>query len=157
MKKFLILLTLTLIFQVTREGCMNSVPKFTQEFNLTNLTLYLVKNGCKHVDIVIRQATLETGYFQSEICQDQHNYFGMKHPKIRLTTSIGEKRSHAVYTNWQKSALDYIIWQKYAPENREQYLKLLQLCYSQDPYYVWKLNRMKVKSDKGEIKIILKS
>lgn len=56
------------------------------------------------------QAALETGFFQSKIYCENHNYFGMKFPSKRITTAYKEFRGHACYYSYQSCIVDYFIW-----------------------------------------------
>ena len=61
----------------------------------------------------LAQSAFETGNWTSKIFIENHNLFGMKFPKIRETTAIGEKYGHAVYNSVQDSVRDYILYLKY--------------------------------------------
>jgi len=45
--------------------------------------------------LITAQAGFETGNFTSVIFKENNNLFGMKLPKVRKTTAIGENRGHA--------------------------------------------------------------
>ena len=62
--------------------------------------------------MIIAQAGFETGNFSSAIFLENKNLFGMKLPKIRKTTAIGEARGHAVYKSWEDSIKDYWLYSK---------------------------------------------
>jgi len=58
------------------------------------------------------QAAHETGNFTSKIFKENNNLFGMKHPAIRQTTSIGEKKGYASYTSIESSIEDMALYLK---------------------------------------------
>lgn len=91
----------------------------------------------KHKDIVLKQAKVETGNFRQWIFLENNNLFGMKYPKYRITTAIGENRGHAVYNTWQESVIDYAIYQStyLYRVNRKEYLQYLQANYAENPEY----------------------
>lgn len=64
--------------------------------------------------IIFAQAAHETGNFTSTIFKENNNLFGMKLPRIRPTTAIGENKGHAVYRNTLDSIKDFAIYFKVA-------------------------------------------
>lgn len=62
--------------------------------------------------MIVAQAGFETGNFTSAIFLENKNLFGMKLPKIRKTTAIGEARGHAVYKSYEDSIKDYWLYSK---------------------------------------------
>ena len=79
---------------------------FTPALLNSALELYV-----KYPKIALAQSKLETGYFTSDIWKENKNLFGMKHPKIRPTYSMGEARKSAVYNHWLYSVKDYRLMQ----------------------------------------------
>lgn len=109
------------------------------------LELYGIRNS----DIVYRQAILETGNFTSNIFLENNNLFGMKHPYIRRTTSLGRKRGHAKYSNWLDSVRDMKYFQEfYRPRiygmHKGDYYSFLNDVYATDQYYTIKLKQIDV-------------
>jgi flagellum-specific peptidoglycan hydrolase FlgJ len=123
---------------------INSIKN--SEFSLESLKklLYLYNISDNITEIMIKQSILETGYYSSPIFIENNNLFGMKHPRVRKTTSIGINKGHAVYQHWTDSVDDYLLWMKYY-ENRgilciddyEQFLE--RIGYAEDPLYLYKL------------------
>jgi len=97
------------------------------EFTEQRLEILLKEKGVSdsRIEIIMRQAILETFAFTSNIYNENNNLFGMKHPRVRDSYSKGINRGHAVYDNWVESVLDYIIWMDYFAD----------LGYCQDNYY----------------------
>lgn len=101
--------------------------------------------GIAYPDIVLAQAKIETGHFTSKIFRENHNLFGMKLPKQRETTAVGEQYNHARYTSWKQSVIDYKIWQDAVltkVKSKRAYLKYLSENYAQDKKYIHKLKQM---------------
>ena len=113
-------------------------------FSPKKLKSLLKKLNIKHIEIVYAQAVLETGNFTSTIFNKNSNLFGMKMAKTRPTTALKQELNHAYYNNWEESVIDYAFWQTTFARglNKEEYLKLLNECYAEDPNYVVKLKRI---------------
>ncbi len=112
------------------------------EFSYDRLREYLILRNVPNREIIVAQAMLETGLFMSSIFYENNNLFGMKLPKVRETTAIGENRGHAVYSDWVNSVDDYILWYKYVTRNKVyiDYLQFLSdIGYAEDPEYLIKL------------------
>ena len=115
------------------------------EFSEEKLDAYLREINIKFPNIVKAQATLETGYFKSEMFIVNHNLFGMKVAKLRPTTALGENLGHAFYDNWKQSVLDYAFYQAaYLRQIKTEgdYLTYLELNYAEDPQYINKIKKL---------------
>lgn len=55
-------------------------------------------------------SALETSYGLSLVYKENHNLFGMKLPKVRLSCAIGENRGHAKYSSDMASICDFFYW-----------------------------------------------
>lgn len=55
-------------------------------------------------------SALETSYGLSLVYKENHNLFGMKFPKVRLTCAIGENRGHSKYSSDMASICDFFYW-----------------------------------------------
>ncbi len=106
------------------------------------LSLYEVP----YADYIVKQAILETGNFTSTIFLESNNLLGMKHPRVRPTTSIGSNRGHAMYYHWSDSVDDYLLWLRYYKDrgyNTKDYFKFLkEVGYAEDPLYIYKLQNL---------------
>lgn len=104
---------------------------------------FMVEAGIEHPHIVLAQMKLESGNYTSKLALENNNYFGMKQPRRRLTTSLGEKNGYASYKSWVHSVLDYALWQKeYAKQLTEnQYLDSLSK-YAEDKKYILKIKKL---------------
>lgn len=99
--------------------------------------------GIEHPHIVLAQMKLESGNYTSKLALENNNYFGMKQPRKRATTSIREKNGYASYKSWVHSVLDYALWQKeYARSLTEvEYLDSLT-TYAEDSSYRSKVQQI---------------
>lgn len=97
---------------------------------------FMQQIGIEHPHIVLAQMKLESGNYTSKLALENNNYFGMKQPRKRATTSIGEENGYASYKSWVHSVLDYALWQKeYARSLTEvEYLDSLT-TYAEDSSY----------------------
>lgn len=116
------------------------------DFSLNLFEELLSLYDVPYADYIIRQAILETGNFTSTIFLESNNLLGMKHPRVRPTTSIGSNRGHAMYQHWTDSVEDYLLWLKYYKDrgyNTEDYFMFLrEVGYAEDPYYIYKLQNL---------------
>ena len=110
-------------------------------FTVEKFKKLLISLNVKYPDIVFAQAKIESGNFKSKIFRENHNLFGMKEAKQRAHTAIGTQYSHAIYSNWRQSVIDYTIYQScYLRKfNRSEYIDYLGRNYAQDKNYVTKV------------------
>lgn len=139
MKKLLFFILL-MMCSVTFAETTNS------DINYTSLYNEILEQQIEFPDIVFAQAILESGSFTSRVFKHNKNLFGMRLPKKRETTAIGQKYGYAVYDFWQDSVEDYGYYQKYLIKNkkmtRSQYLAYIDKRYSESTGYVKKLHRI---------------
>lgn len=105
----------------------------------------LVRLDVKFPDIVLAQTILESGNFSSKVAKQNNNLFGMRMPKVRETTAIGQRYGYARYYNWKDSVKDYKLWQeallkKYPNMTRGQYKSYINRIYSTGKNYISKIN-----------------
>jgi len=105
----------------------------------------LVRLDVKFPDIVLAQTILESGNFSSKVAKQNNNLFGMRMPKVRETTAIGQRYGYARYYNWKESVKDYKLWQeallkKYPNMTRGQYKSYINRIYSTGKNYISKIN-----------------
>jgi len=114
-------------------------------FSVENLKAEIVKQGIKYPNIVLAQATLESGHFGSDIFKENNNLFGMKKPSVRKTLATGENRGHATFKNWTDSVRDYKIFQDqngYSNLSVKEYMKKLENQYCPGCGYAKKIKEM---------------
>lgn len=101
---------------------------------------------CKieHPQIVLAQIKIESGNLTSGLTKKNNNFLGMKHPRQRPTTSLGEKNGFANFLTWKECIYDYMIWQsRYAKKlTTEEYYIHIGNVYAQDSNYVHKLKKI---------------
>lgn len=127
---------------------IKSVPDYViinDDFNEEKLISYLKSIRIKFPYIVLAQAKLETGNYNSFIFKNNNNLFGMRQPLVRVTISLGSKLGYATYNSWRESVLDYALYStRYIKDisSEEDYYKFLGDVYAEDPNYVSKLKCM---------------
>lgn len=112
---------------------------------LDSIEQYLRKYKVRHVDIVLAQVKLESGYLTSGLYKSNNNPFGMKRAGSRPTTSSGVKNGFAYYDSVEMAVLDYALMQAayYKNLNREQYLAKLDKVYcNEDSKYSSKIKKL---------------
>jgi uncharacterized FlgJ-related protein len=105
----------------------------------------IIKAGILYPEIAYAQAVLESGNFVSKVAKHNNNLFGMRMPKVRQTTAIGQRYGYARYYNWKDSVKDYKLWQeallkKYPSMTRSQYKSYIDRIYSTGKNYISKIN-----------------
>jgi flagellum-specific peptidoglycan hydrolase FlgJ len=105
----------------------------------------LLRHNVKFPDIVLAQAILESGNFTSRVTKHNNNLFGMRMPKVRQTTAVGQRYGYARYYNWKDSVKDYKLWQeallkRYPNMTRGQYKTYINRIYSTGKNYISKIN-----------------
>lgn len=97
----------------------------------------------QHADVVYAQIILESANLKSKLFKTNNNLIGMKHPKRRLTTSLGSKHGYAHYEDWYSCLEDYVLYQgsvlRDKTLSKAQYLAFLKKNYAKDPKYKQKL------------------
>jgi len=104
--------------------------------NWDNIDYWMDHFGIEHQEIVRQQIVLETGDFTSYLCREQNNLFGMRHPRVRETTSLGEQNYHAYYRHYIDSIKDYALWQQSQYKEGDYYSFLTAIGYAEHPKYV---------------------
>lgn len=85
--------------------------RINNDFSKEALAEELKRLNVKYPHIVMAQAMIESGHFQSNIFRSNHNLFGMKEARQRVTTAKGTNLNHAYYDNWKESVIDYAMFQ----------------------------------------------
>jgi flagellum-specific peptidoglycan hydrolase FlgJ len=100
-------------------------------------TVELVKNeilrlNIKYPEIVLAQSVLETGWFKSRRCLEDHNLFGFR-----------TKKGYKLYESWESSVFSYKTWQiKYYRGEEDYYEFLTNIGYFEDSTYNIKLKQL---------------
>lgn len=118
------------------------VPQPLVQITLKDVESLLKKYDIQYPEIVIAQIRLETGNLSSRLCKSNKNLFGMKYPKKRETTAIGEQFGHAQYKSYEDCISDYALWQKARYKGGDYYTFLKDIGYAQDELYINKLQQI---------------
>ena len=114
-------------------------------FSQVKLGQMLKNLNVRFPHIVMAQAIIESGHFQSNIFRTNHNLFGMKQARMRCTTAKGTNLAHAYYDNWKESVYDYAFFQSrylHDLKTEEQYLKYLERNYAEAKNYDLMIKRV---------------
>jgi len=107
-------------------------------FSQAKLVQMLKDLNVRFPHIVMAQAMIESGHFQSNIFRTNHNLFGMKQARMRCTTAKGTNLAHAYYDNWKESVYDYAFFQSrylHDLKTEAQYLEYLDRNYAEAKNY----------------------
>ena len=111
-----------------------------RELTWDNIRYWMDFYGVEHPDIAMGQIFLETGNLSSNICKNNQNLFGMRHPRVRETVSLGSVRGHAYYHDWIDSIKDYSLWQQNMYNGQGDYYSFLSsVGYAECKSYISKL------------------
>jgi flagellum-specific peptidoglycan hydrolase FlgJ len=113
--------------------------KQSDEFSKEKLVQMLKDLNVKQPHIVMAQSILETGHWKSQIFLENHNLFGMKEARQRITTAGGTQSNHAFYKHWRESVYDYAFYQSsYLRSLRSEadYYQYLGASYAEASNYV---------------------
>lgn len=109
-----------------------------EEFSRENFIKMLKELNIKFPHIVMAQAIIESGNFQSKIFRSNNNMFGMKQARMRCTTAQGTELNHAYYDTWKEAVYDYALFQSaYLRDlkTESQYLEYLNKNYAEASEY----------------------
>ena len=106
------------------------------EFSQINFIQYLMLKDVpeEYIPYILVQAQYESEHFKSSLFKRANNLVGMKFPIIRETTAInwtygdvGGKAKMSVYSKWQDSAKDYLLWlNMHKNKDKTDYIKFLE-------------------------------
>lgn len=135
MRKFAeILVSDTLFMSVTsdRRGIKAVLPDTIGLPKLTLINLYdeIIRNGIAHPKIVLMQAILETGWFQSSVCRTKQNLFGLTNPRTA---------DYYEFRHWTESVRAYYTKVQYRYKGGDYLTRLKKIGYAEDPGYISKL------------------
>jgi flagellum-specific peptidoglycan hydrolase FlgJ len=132
----------------------NTTVITTIPFSEAALIEQLNKCNIKYPHIVLAQAKLESSNFSSENFKKNNNLVGLRKARRRVTTSLSEKNTYAYYRDWVDCIYDICMWQSSFANNassEEEYFRILQEKYAEDPQYV---NKLKNIIEKGKLRAI---
>lgn len=122
---------------------INEIEK--DAFSQEALVEELKRLNIRFPHIVLAQAMIESGHFQSNIFMANNNLFGMKQARQRCTTAKGTNLNHAYYDNWKESVMDYALFQSAylrKLKTEAQYLEYLDRNYAEAQDYDSAVKRM---------------
>jgi len=100
------------------------------------LVSYLLHKKIHHPEVayaIIRQES----NMCSNLFKTNNNLFGMRHPRVRPTKSLGSKKGFAHFEKWQHSVLDYKLYLEFVGGHkmtRAQYLLHIDRSYAHAGY-----------------------
>ena len=118
------------------EDTLKQIDEDTNEFSIINFVRYLDEINMPHPEVAFAIAKQESG-FCSKLFITNNNLFGMRHPRVRETTSLGKKNNFAYYSDWKSSVYDYYLYVTYANghnKTRNQYLRYIDNVYASSGY-----------------------
>lgn len=108
----------------------------SSKLNRELLVSYILDKNIAHPEIayaIVRQ--------ESNMCSDlfkaNNNLFGMKHPGVRPTKSLGRKNGFAHFEKWQHSVDDYKLYLEFCNGHnitKQSYLRHLDRNYAHHGY-----------------------
>lgn len=101
----------------------DSLPELT----IPNLYEEIKRNGILYPKVVLAQAILETGWFRSSLCREQHNLFGLTNPRTG---------KYYEFDHWTESVRAYYTKVQYKYKGGNYLLWLRDIGYAEDPGYV---------------------
>ena len=101
---------------------------------------YILKSDIKHPEIVLKQAILETGWFQSKHLMRRNNLFAFRSTK-----------KYMWFKTWQACIEYYKRWQNdnYTNPKENYYTFLLRIRYARHPDYIKTLKQISLKRSEG--------
>ena len=102
--------------------------------NVNNVEMVINQSALSNKEIVLKQAILETGWFNSYSCRVRNNLFGLTKPS----------GGYFVFNHWSESVKGYLTMIQYRLRKGEEYYKFLQrIGYARDTNYISKLKMIK--------------
>lgn len=128
--------TVTTMLNEQKESHEICVKWKTDHFKLTEENLFneLVAQGVDYPEIVLAQAILETGNFQSYSCKTRNNLFGLKR----------KDGTYIIFDHWTDAVHAYKKYiQKYKEIPTDYYEFLNNLGYAEDSVYVERVKQIR--------------
>lgn len=130
---------------IVPEESRTLILKENNSFSEDKLCSFVNSLNMKFPHIVLAQAKIESGHYNSLVFKANNNLFGMKCASLRPTTHKGSNLGHAVYENWKSSVMDYALYQAAYLKNiktEEEYYLYLGNNYAEDVNYVKKVKQI---------------
>jgi len=100
------------------------------------LVSYILEKNIHHPEIAYAIVRQESNMC-SNLFKTNNNLFGMRHPRVRPTKSLGSKKGFAHFEKWQHSVLDYKLYLEFVGGHkmtRAQYLLHIDRSYAHAGY-----------------------
>jgi hypothetical protein len=100
------------------------------------LVSYILEKNIHHPEIAYAIVRQESNMC-SNLFKTNNNLFGMRHPRVRPTKSLGSKKGFAHFESWQHSVLDYKLYLEFVgghEMSKNQYLSHLDRNYAHPGY-----------------------
>ena len=100
------------------------------------LVSYILEKNIHHPEIAYAIVRQESNMC-SNLFKTNNNLFGMRHPGVRPTKSLGSKKGFAHFESWQHSVLDYKLYLEFVGGHkmtRAQYLLHIDRSYAHAGY-----------------------
>jgi len=100
------------------------------------LVSYILGKNIPHPEVAYAIVRAESNMF-SKLFKSNNNLFGMSHPGVRPTKSLGSKFGFAYFESWQHSILDYKLYVEFVKGHKldkNSYLKHLDFNYAHIGY-----------------------
>ena len=109
------------------------------------LTDILERAGAYYPEMLVAQASLESGRYTSRLAKESNNIYGMKVPGSRTHLQNGKDGDYGAYDTWQLCALcrvwlDFTVFPDKPTE--EEYYEWLRRRYAEDQYYTEKIKNI---------------
>lgn len=123
------------IIEEVEEIQFNEDHLLEMDLDIHSLILALNYYEIEHKEIVLAQAILETGWFDSYNCKRRNNLFGLYNSR-RL-------KMHS-FEHWSVSVKKYKKWiqRRYKETDKDYYHFLKRIKYAEDPEYISKLKKV---------------
>lgn len=104
----------------------------SSKLNRELLVSYILEKNIPHPEVAYAIVRAESNMC-SKLFKSNNNLFGMKHPGVRPTKSIGRKKGFASFEKWQHSVDDYKLYVEFCNGHKmtkSQYLRHLDRNYA---------------------------
>jgi uncharacterized FlgJ-related protein len=132
--------------EITSDEINLIIKKYEKdEINKKNLLNLLIELKIQHPYIVLKQAILESGGFNSKLFKSGKNLFGMRKPSQRKTFALRKKIcGYASFNSWAHGVADYKLWQGNKQIGSDYYKYLIRRGYAADMGYIKKLKAIQI-------------
>jgi hypothetical protein len=109
----------------------DSITAYIDTPSIHNVYAELKKQNIKHPKIVLAQSILETGYYQSNVCKNNNNLFGLM-----------KGNDYHSFSHWKQSVTYYKNHVQSRYKGGDYYTFLSDIGYAIDDDYIKKLKQL---------------